>query len=138
MSTLSPRTLQSHVLDRLAAHGSEGIRSELAGVVDLQALEEERYDEVLESVNSRLSTARYSLISMLIAGIYFGLLVGHWLVSLSTWPLVFRWFIPVLLVTIYAAYSSYHTIRELHELSEARALLQVLSRNGSPNSQEPV
>jgi hypothetical protein len=82
-------------------------------------------------VNSRLSTARYSLISMLIAGIYFGLLVGHWLVSLSTWSLLGRWLIPVLLVTIYAAYSSYQTIRELHELSEAKALLQVLSRNGS-------
>lgn len=129
MSSLSSQTLQSRVLDRLAPHGSEGLRSGLAGVVDLDALEEGRYQEVLESVESRLSAAQYSLISMLVAGIYFGLLVGHWLFSLSSWPLVLRWSIPVLLVTIYAGYSSYHTIREIYELSEARILLSLLDRD---------
>jgi fatty acid desaturase len=102
------------------------VRSELAGVVDLEALDDERYGEVLSSVDSRLSTAQYSLISMLVAGIYFGLLVGHWLFTLSGWTAALWWLVPVLLVTTYAAYSSYHTIREIHELSEARALLHVL------------
>jgi hypothetical protein len=129
MSALSPDLLQRQVLDRLATHGSEGVRTELAGVVDLEALDDERYGDVLASVDSRLSTAQYSLISMLVAGIYFGLLVGHWLFTLSGWTASLWWIVPVLLVTTYAMYSSYHTIREIHELSEARALLQVLDQD---------
>jgi hypothetical protein len=133
MTSLSPDRLQSRVYDRLAAHGSEGLRASLVGVVDLEALEDRRYESVLESVEARLSAAQYSLISMLVAGIYFGLLVGYWLLSLSSWGLVLRWVVPVLLVTIYAGYSSYHTLREIHDLSEARALLRVLSGDRSPD-----
>jgi hypothetical protein len=129
MSTSPSPSLQSRIVDRLSAHGSEGLRADLAGVVDLEALEQQRYAAVLESVDARLTTARYSLISMLIAGIYFGILVGHWLFSLASWMLVARWLVPVLLVTIYAAYSSYHTIQELWQLSEARALLMTLTQD---------
>lgn len=135
MSRLSQSTLQSRVVDRLSAHGSDGIRAGLAGVIDLEALDDNRYDDVLESVNSRLSTAQYSLISMLVAGIYFGLLVGGWLYTLATWPLVLRWLIPVLLVMTYAVYSSYQTIREIHELSEARALLRLLTHEAAPDTE---
>ncbi len=131
---LSPDRLQSRVHDRLAAHGSEGLRASLAGVVDLEALQERRYQTVLDSVEARLSSARYSLMSMLVAGIYFGLLVGYWLVSLSSWGLVLRWLVPVLLVTVYAGYSSYQTLREMHDLAEARALLRVLSSSRSPDA----
>jgi hypothetical protein len=130
---LSPDRLQSRVHDRLAAHGSEGLRASLAGVVDLDALQERRYETVLESVEARLSSAQYSLMSMLVAGIYFGLLVGYWLMSLSTWGLVLRWLVPVLLVTVYAGYSSYQTLREMHDLAEARALLRVLNHSRSPD-----
>jgi len=112
------------------------VRTELAGVVDLEALDQERYDDVLESVNTRLSTARYSLISMLVAGIYFGLLVGTWLVSIASWTHVTRWAVPVLLVTIYAVYSSYHTIREIRELSEARSLLRMLANPSSDRAEQ--
>lgn len=135
MSSSSSRVLQSRVVDRLSAHGSDGIRSDLAGVVDLDALNDQRYDDVLESVDSRLSTAQYSLISMLVAGIYFGLLVGDLLFSLTSWSLTLRWLIPVALVTTYATYSSYHTIREIHELSEARALLCVLTDEDTAGSE---
>jgi hypothetical protein len=134
MASPSPDRLQSRVYDRLATHGSEGVRASLVGVVDLEALRDRRYDTVLESVEARLSAAQYSLMSMLVAGIYFGLLVGHWLVSLSSWGLIVRWIVPVLLVTIYAGYSSYHTIREIHDLSAARALLRVLSGDRSADS----
>jgi len=129
MSSVPSNVLRTGVTDRLAPHGSEGLRTELAGVVDLEALEEERYEEVLESVDARLSTAQYSLISMLVAGIYFGLLVGTWLVSIASWTHVLRWGLPVLLVTIYAVYSSYQTIREIRELSEARSLLRMLAES---------
>ncbi|PSQ95719.1 MAG: hypothetical protein BRD55_08775 [Bacteroidetes bacterium SW_9_63_38] len=135
MSALSPDLLHRQVLDRLAPHGSEGVRTELSGVVDLEALENERYSDVLSSVDSRLSTAQYSLISMLVAGIYFGLLVGHWLFTLSGGTAPLWWIVPVLLVTTYAVYSSYHTVREIHELSQARALLQVLARDPDPSAQ---
>jgi len=134
MSSLSPKTLQSRVHDRLAPHGSEGLRSSLAGVVDLDALKEDRYDEVLESVDSRLSTAQYSLISMLVAGVYFGLIVGYWLLSLATWWHAVRWALPVLLVTVYAVYSAYQTVCEIHDLAEARALLSVLDRHRSTDA----
>ena len=131
MSAVSPNTLRSHVTDRLSAHGSEGVRTELASVVDLEALEDKQYDAVLESVEARLSTTQYSLISMLVAGIYFGLLVGAWLMSTASWLLISRWAIPVLLVTIYAGYSSYQTIREIRQLSEARSLLLALVQHDS-------
>ncbi len=136
MSSVSSNALRAQVTDRLTPHGSEGVRTELAGVVDLEALDQERYDDVLESVDARLSTARYSLISMLVAGIYFGLLVGTWLVSIASWTHVTRWSVPVLLVTIYAVYSSYHTIREIQELSEARSLLRMLADPSSDGTEE--
>lgn len=132
MSSPSSSSVQSRIVDRLSAHGSEGLRAEIAGVIDLEALEEERYDDVLESVDARLTTAQYSLISMLIAGIYFGLLVGWWLLSMASWGLIARWVVPVVLVTIYAANASYQTIRELRRLSEARALLTTLTRDPPP------
>ena len=125
--------VQSQIVDRLSAHGSEGLRAELAGVIDLDALEQQRYGEVLESVDARLTTAQYSLVSMRIAGIYFGLLVGWWLLSLASWGLIARWLIPVLLVTVYAANASYQTIQEMRQLSEARALLTTLTEDPSPN-----
>jgi len=102
-------------------------------VIDLDALEQQRYGEVLESVDARLTTAQYSLVSMRIAGIYFGLLVGWWLLSLASWGLIARWLIPVLLVTVYAANASYQTIQEMRQLSEARALLTTLTEDPSPN-----
>ena len=107
-------------------HGSGGLRASLAGVVDLEALEKEQYGDVLESIDARLSTAQYSLVSMLVAGIYFGLLTGTWLVGTASWAIILRWTIPVLLVTIYAVYSSYQTVQEIRELSEARSLLRTL------------
>jgi F0F1-type ATP synthase assembly protein I len=114
-------------------HGSGGLRASLVGVVDLDALEEERYEAVLESVDARLSTAQYSLVSMLVAGIYFGLLVGTWLVNTASWPLIGRWLLPVLLVTTYAVYSSYQTVLEIRDLSEARSLLRTLVQHSSPS-----
>lgn len=128
MSSVPSNALRSRAVDRLAPHGSEGLRAGLSGVVDLDALENDRYDEVLESVDERISTAQYSLISMLVAGIYFGLLIGTWLVGLSNWGVILRWGIPVALVTTYAVYSSYQTIQEIRQLSEARILLSTMAQ----------
>jgi hypothetical protein len=103
----------------------------LASVVDLDALENEKYGQVAESVDDRLSTAHYSLISMLVAGIYFGLLVGAWLVDFSSWPQVLLWTLPVGVVTLYAVYAAHQTLREIYHLSEARSLLRALTERSS-------
>lgn len=132
MTSIPASSLRSRVTDRLSSHGSGGLRASLAGVVDLDALHQERYGEVLESVEARLSTAQYSLVSMLVAAIYFGLLVGSWLMSTASWPLIARWAVPVLLITIYGIYASYETIQEIRELSEARSLLRTLERPPAP------
>lgn len=126
MPSVQTDTIQSRVARQLDPHGSEGARTALSGVVDLEALEERRYETVLSAVDDRLSQVRYSLISMLVAGIYFGLLVGFWLVDGSTWGTIALWAVPVLLVTIYAAYATYQTVLEIRHLSEARALLRLL------------
>lgn len=126
MSPSRSETIQARVVDQLSPHGSEGARAALTHVIDLEALEHGRYHEVLETVNARLSRARYSLISMLVAGIYFGLLVGFWLMDFSSWMVILQWSIPAVLVTIYGVYASYQTIVQIRQLSEARALLHLL------------
>lgn len=132
MTSSSEKQLHELVHDRLAPHGSTDLRTRLASVVDLDALEENRYEEVIESVDERRSTAHYSLISMLVAGIYFGLLVGNWLVEFSSWQSVLVWGVPVGFVTIYAVVASHQTLRELHHLSEARSILRILTEQSSP------
>ncbi len=136
MSVIDSDAIQSQVAHRLDPHGSDGIQATLSGVVDLDALEERRYDEVLSAVDQRLTQARYSLFSMLVAGIYFGLLVGLWLVDGSTWGRIALWIGPVLLVTVYGLYATHQTIRQIRHLSETRALLRLLM-NGSSVDRGP-
>jgi hypothetical protein len=126
MPAVSSDVLQDQVVRHLAPHGSDGVRAALSGVVDLHALEERRYGAVLTTVDERLVQARYSLLSMLVAGIYFGSLVGHWLVDLSTWTAIAWWVGPLGLVSAYALYSVHQTLRLIRHLSEARSLLEVL------------
>ncbi|MFO8098484.1 MAG: hypothetical protein R6T83_02545 [Salinibacter sp.] len=132
MTSPTENRLHNLAHDRLAPHGSTDLRAQMASVVDLDALEENRYEEVIESVDDRRSTAHYSLISMLVAGIYFGLLVGMWLVEFSSWQNILLWTIPVGLVTIYAVFASHQTLRELHHLSEARSILRILANQSPP------
>jgi F0F1-type ATP synthase assembly protein I len=136
MPVVPTDTIESRVARQLNPHGSEGARAALSGVVDLEALEERRYEEVLSAVDDRLSQARYSLLSMLVAGIYFGLLVGFWLVDGSTWSAIALWGVPVLLVTTYGAYAAHQTVLQIRHLSQARALLRLL-KDGAPANSEP-
>lgn len=131
MSAIQTDTIQSRVARRLDPHGSEGARAALSGVVDLEALEKRQYQDVLAAVDERLSQARYSLLSMLVAGIYFGLLVGFWLVDGSTWGAIALWAVPTLLVTTYGLYATHQTVLEIRHLSEARALLRLLMDGAS-------
>lgn len=126
MSPSRSEAIRARVVDQLSPHGSEGARAALTHVIDLEALEHERYHDVLETVDARLSRARYSLISMLVAGIYFGLLVGFWLIDFDSWVGILQWSVPALLVTIYGVYASYETVVQIRQLSEARALILLL------------
>lgn len=92
----------------------------------MDAVEEQQYEPALKAIDDRLSQKRLSLVSMVVSGIYFGLLVGFWLVDFSSWPSILVWILPVGLVTIYAGYSSHLTVRQIHQLSEAHILLQLL------------
>ena len=136
MPAVQTDAIESRLTRRLDPHGSEGVRAALSGVVDLESLEKRQYEDVLGAVDQRLSKARYSLLSMLVAGIYFGLLVGFWLVNGSTWGTIALWVIPVLLVTTYGLYSTHQTVRQIRHLSEARALLQLLM-DGAPSPEDP-
>ena len=131
MSSISTDSLHSRVSRSLAPHGSNGVRTALSGVVDLEDLEEQRYEDVLHAVDQRLSQSRYTLLSMVVAGIYFGLLVGVWLVDGSTWEAVTLWTVPVLLVMTYGLYAAYQTIVQIRRLAEARALLHVLAQQAA-------
>lgn len=139
MSSTQPDTIQSQLIDRLSPHGAEGVRTTFSGVVDLEALRDRRYEDVLDAIDDRLFRARYSLISMLVAAIYFGLLVGFWLVDFSSWSSILRWTLPAGLVTAYGAYTSHQTILQIRQLSEARALLDLLKeeRPSEEQSEEP-
>ncbi|PSQ71451.1 MAG: hypothetical protein BRD43_07325 [Bacteroidetes bacterium QS_4_64_154] len=136
MPAVQTDAIESRLARRLDPHGSEGVRAALSGVVDLESLEKRQYEDVLGAVDQRLSEARYSLLSMVVAGIYFGLLVGFWLVNGSTWGTIALWGIPVLLVTAYGLYSTHQTVRQIRHLSEARALLQLLM-DGAPSPEDP-
>jgi len=125
--------LHARLQERLSSHGSTDLQAQIDTVVDLQALEAGRYAEVLETVNRRLTTIRYSIVSMLVAGIYFGLLVGAWLVDTPTLESILLWGLPVGLVTLYAVYSGQQILREGQHLSEARSLLRVLAERDRPS-----
>ena len=135
MPAVQTDAIESRLARQLAPHGSDGVRAALSGVVDLDSLKKRQYEDVLETVDQRLSEARYSLLSMLVAGIYFGLLVGFWLVNGSTWGTIALWVIPVLLVTAYGLYSTHQTVRQIRHLSEARALLRLLM-DGPPSPED--
>ena len=135
---LDPDAIQSQVAHRLRPHDGDGEQAALPGVMDSDALEEQRYGEVLGAIDQRLTQARYSLLSMVVAGIYFGLLVGLWLIDGSTWGRIALWATPVLLVTVYGLYATHQTIHQIRHLSEARSLLRLLidrpSADGGPDA----
>lgn len=131
MSAPPTDSIRAQVAKRLDAHTASGAQASLTGIVDEDALKDERYREVLEAVEDRLSQARFTLISMLVSGIYFGLLVGLWLVDLSTWRSIAQWGVPVVLVMTYGIYSTHHTASQIRRLSEARMLLLLLAEDSS-------
>ena len=64
---------------------------------------------------------------MLLAGIYFGLLIGHNLFALGSTEEILWWALPVLLVSIYAIVTATHLCQRIETLGEAKALVRALA-----------
>lgn len=135
MPTNPSDALRAEVAERLDPHSSGGARTALAGVIDEDALEDRKYHQVLDTVEDRLARARFSLISMLVSGIYFGLLVGAWLLEFSSWSRISLWGVPVGLVVTYGIYATHQTTMQIRRLSEARALLVLLAKRARSESE---
>lgn len=135
MPTEQPGSIRAEVVDRLDPHSGAGGHAAFAGIVDEEAFQNEKYGEVLHAVEDRLSQIRFSLVSMMVSGIYFGLLVGLWLLELPPWDRILQWGVPVVLVTTYGIYSTHQSAKQLRHLSEARALLLLLVERRSPQEE---
>jgi len=92
----------------------------------MEAVADRQYHTLVSTLDARLTQAWWSVLSMLLAGIYFGGIVGHWLFELSSPSAIATWTIPAGLVSTYALYAGHQTLALMCELSEARALARVL------------
>lgn len=127
----SSHLLTARALDLLDHNDEEGFRTSHLEQFDFSAFEEGRYGELVQDLEDRLSRERYSVISMLLAGIYFGLLMGHWLLDTSSWLLIARWAIPVGLVAVYAVVTARNILNRIERLSQAQALVHALDDHDS-------
>lgn len=130
----SSHLLTARALDLLDHDDEEGFRTSHLEQFDFSAFEEGRYGELVQDLEDRLSRERYSVISMLLAGIYFGLLMGHWLLDTSSWLLIARWAIPVGLVAVYAIVTARNILNRIERLSQAQALVHALADDASAPS----
>lgn len=122
------RPLLAHARSLLDRETNDGLRASHVGYLDPDAFQDARYADLLPALDARASRYRYSLVSMLLAGIYFGLLVGHWLLSLVTWQAVASWMLPVGLVCLYAVVTARNMLNRLRQLHETRAVIETLAR----------
>lgn len=128
----SSRSLSEYARSLLDREDNAGLRPSHAGYLDPNAFQDARYTDLLPALDARLSRLRYSLISMLLAGIYFGLLVGHWLLVTSTWQGIALWVLPVGLVCLYAVVTARSMFRRMRHLHETRAVLRALAHTHAP------
>jgi hypothetical protein len=119
-------SVRSRATTLLRQYDNDDFKEQHLGYIDHDAIEDGNFDGVARALDARIERDRYSLISMLLAGIYFGLLVGHNMFSTATTTQVLWWAVPVLLVSIYAVVTANNLFRRLQELSRARALVESL------------
>ena len=124
----SSSPLRRYARSLLDREDNAGLKPSHVGYLDPYAFDEDRFDTLLPALDARVSRIHYSLISMLLAGIYFGLLVGHWLFHTSTWMGIAGWALPVGLVGLYAIVTARNMLRRLNRLHETRAVLHALTR----------
>ncbi len=129
-----PNSLRSQVTARLREHDNDDYKAQHVGYLDPKSIENGEFDRVTRALDSRMERDRYSLISMLLAGIYFGLLIGHNLFSTGSVEEILWWALPVLLVSIYAIVTASSICRRLAELAEAKALVRALDDRPRQNA----
>jgi hypothetical protein len=132
-SGASSSPIQDRALDLLDRNDEDGFRSAHLEHFDFDAFDEGRYADVVVALDGRITQVRYSIISMMLAAIYFGLIVGTYLVgSTSGWGML-RWLGPVLLVSIYAVVTGQSMLDRIERLTTARGLVAALAAKRDPD-----
>jgi hypothetical protein len=126
-SGASPSPIQERALDLLDRDDEDGFRSAHLEHFDFEAFDEGRYADVVVALDGRITQVRYSIISMMLAAIYFGLIVGMYLVGpTSGWGML-RWLGPVVLVSLYAIVTGQNMLDRIERLTTARGLVAALA-----------
>lgn len=108
----------------LQHYDNDDFNADHLGYLDREAIDDGEFRSVPAALDARMERDRYSLLSMLLAGIYFGLLVGHYLFSTGSTEAILWWLVPVLLVSAYAVVTATNLLRRLQELSRIKALVE--------------
>lgn len=127
-------SLEAHVLDHIDPSDNDGYRPQHLGYLDFAAFEDGNYGALLPALDARIANVRYSLVSMLLAGIYFGLVMGHWLFATEPWTAVAGWAVPVVVVSLYAIVTARNQFQRLQRLHEARAVVEALATTAASAS----
>jgi hypothetical protein len=127
-------SLEAHALKRIGPSDNDGYRPNHLGYLDFEAFEDGEYTALLPALDARITNVHYSLVSMLLAAIYFGLVVGHWLFATAPWTAVAGWAVPVGIVSLYAIITARNQFRRLQRLHEARAVVESLAATASSTS----
>ena len=120
--------LAAQVRARIDATDNDGYKTTHAGYLDFDAFDNGRPEALLPALDARVADTRLSLLSMMLSGIYFGLLVGYWLMNMSSWGAIAGWAVPVGLVGLYAVITSRNLFRRLQRLHEAHALVDAMAQ----------
>lgn len=119
--------VRSRAEDLLRRYDNEDFKADHLGYLDHDAIGDGEFDTVASALEARMERDRYSLISMLLAGIYFGLLMGANLFATGSTAAILWWLVPVLLVSVYAIVTATSLLHRLQELSRAKALVEALT-----------
>ncbi len=131
----SRASLETLTLDRIDPSDNDGYKPQHLGHLDFEAFESGQYGALLPALDARITNIHYSLVSMLLAGIYFGLVMGHWLFAAQPWSAVVTWAVPVVIVSGYALITVRNQFRRLRRLHEARALVEALVARSSASAE---
>jgi hypothetical protein len=119
--------VRSRAATLLKRHDNDDYKAQHVGYLDHEAIAEGEFDAVPPALDARIERDRYSLIAMMLTGIYFGLVLGHFLFSLTTIREILWWLVPVVLVSVYAIVTANSFLDRICELSKAKALVQVIN-----------
>lgn len=119
--------VRAHAERLLQRYDNEDFKSDHLGYLDHDAISDGRLGPAASALDARMERDRYSLISMLLAGIYFGLLIGANLFATHSTAAILWWVLPVLLVSAYAIVTATNILHRLQELARTKAVVEALT-----------